>query len=83
MIRDLLSLIVVVGIVAGAWACTKETYLAPNDQELVKGAIRADNFIVTRNDGGEANAARGLADSACKNLVKLQKDAKLDAGVCP
>ena len=76
--------IVVVVAVASLDGCARGTYLAPNDQALLAGAKRDVVFVVVRQDGGMPRADRLLADDACKNLVKVLTDAKLDGGTpCP
>jgi hypothetical protein len=71
------------GAFLGLVCCSRGTYLSPLDRELLSGAARADAFIVTRQDGGAPSAVRALAGSACASIAKVERDAKLEAGVCP
>jgi len=67
-----------------ALACSASTKLAPLDKALLVNAERAAGAIVTRQDGGMPSADRGLAGTACDDVVKVVEHAKQDSGfVCP
>ena len=79
-----LGVCLVLGMTTCLTGCSKGTHLAPVDQQLVVGAMRANAFGVTRLDGGSPSANRALDRSSCGNLTIVMRHAGADAGLqCP